>query len=372
MVHPRCQVARWGLLARQAACRQFASSASSMRTGRACMPLAPSAADAIGNTPLVDCTRLVANSGVSGRVLAKLELCNPGGSKKDRIAKQIVDDALGDGVLHPGDTVVELTSGNTGTGLAIVCAARGLHFVAVMSEGNSAARAQMMRALGAEVVLVPQAPGSSPGNVSGTDLALVEEACRRIVDERGAFRADQFELEGSVTAHYHNTGPEIWSQSAGCMDVFVDFVGSAGTFAGCAKYFKEVSNGRVRFFIVEPQNAAVLKAEAAGLLPRDSNLSGAHPIQGGGYSKDSTELRFLAESAAAIDGYITVTDDEALDTARRLAAEEGIFGGPSGGANVAAALQLLRKEEWAGATVVAIVCDTGLKYLSTGLWDDAQ
>eukprot|EP00035_Acanthoeca_spectabilis_P018685 m.398968 g.398968 ORF g.398968 m.398968 type:complete len:307 (-) comp16779_c0_seq7:655-1575(-) len=214
-----------------------------------------SAADTIGGTPLVNCSRLIQKSNLCGTLLLKLEFLNPGLSKKDRVALQMVDDALARGVISAGDTVVELTSGNTGTGLAIVCASRGLHFVAVMSQGNSVERAQMMRALGAEVILVPQCSGSLPGHVSGDDLARVERVCCEVVEERGAFRADQFQLDGSVGAHYNHTGPEFWQQSSGTIDAFVDFTGSAGTFVGCATYFKEVSGGSVQCFVVEPEEA---------------------------------------------------------------------------------------------------------------------
>src|SRR5215471_17387367 len=160
--------------------------------------------DSIGETPLVELTRF--GSGLEGRILAKLEYLNPGASKKDRIALQMIEDAEADGRLTAGQTVVELTSGNTGTGLAIVCAVKGYRFVAVMSQGNSPERARMMRGLGAEVVLVPQAPGSVVGQVSGDDLALVEEATVRIVRERSAFRADQFRLHSNFRAHYLHTG----------------------------------------------------------------------------------------------------------------------------------------------------------------------
>ncbi|MDI3522722.1 MAG: cysteine synthase, partial [Bacillota bacterium] len=154
--------------------------------------LLPSVVEAIGETPLVDLERLVRAHGLTGHIYAKLEYLNPGYSKKDRIALQIIEEAERSGALKPGQTVVELTSGNTGTGLAIVCAVKGYKFVAVMSKGNSPERARMMRALGAEVVLVDQAPGSPAGQVSGEDLALVEQETERIVQERGAFRADQF------------------------------------------------------------------------------------------------------------------------------------------------------------------------------------
>src|SRR5579863_3580913 len=150
--------------------------------------------------------------GTGGRLLAKLEYLNPGSSKKDRIARQIIDDAEADGSLRPGQTVVELTSGNTGAGLAIVCAVKGYPFVAVMSRGNSPERARMMRALGAEVVLVEQLAGALPGQVSGGDLELVEQAAQQIARERSAFRADQFRHRGNFRAHYLHTGPEILGQ----------------------------------------------------------------------------------------------------------------------------------------------------------------
>src|SRR5512139_2563423 len=173
----------------------------------------PSAIEAIGETPLVELARL--GRDLDGRILAKLDYLNPGFSKKDRIARQIIADAEADGRLRPGQTVVELTSGNTGTGLSIVCGLAGYPFVAVMSRGNSIERARMMRALGAEVVLVDQLPGGTSGQVSGGDLELVEREARRIVQERGAFRADQFRLQGNLRAHLLHTGPEILRQSRG-------------------------------------------------------------------------------------------------------------------------------------------------------------
>jgi len=296
-----------------------------------------SALGAIGGTPLVELARLGRGSG--GRILAKLEYLNPGSSKKDRIARQIVEDAEADGSLAPGQTVVELTSGNTGTGLAIVCAVKGHPFVAVMSRGNSAERARMMRALGAEVVLVEQTAESRPGQVSGRDLELVEEAAQRIARERGAFRADQFRHAGNFRAHYLHTGPEIWEQTGGAFDAFCDFAGTGGTFAGCAAAFRE--RGDVECWLVEPD-------------------SPQHRIQGGGYAM---ELPLLAR--AKPDGVIRVTDEEAVQMARRLARQEGIFAGFSSGANVAAALQLAP-----GRTVVTLIDDSGLKYLSTDLWED--
>jgi cysteine synthase A len=197
----------------------------------------PSVLSSIGQTPLVELARV--GRGLNGRILAKLEYLNPGGSKKDRIALRMIEDAEASGSLQPGQTVVELTSGNTGTGLAVVCAVKGYPFVAVMSAGNSRERAQMMRALGAEVIVVGQGDGSLDGHVTGEDLALVEQVAARTATERGAFRADQFHLSGNASAHHDRTAAEIWAQSGGGVDMFCDFVGTGGTFAGVARFLKE-------------------------------------------------------------------------------------------------------------------------------------
>lgn len=307
---------------------------------------------AIGNTPLVELSRIT--RGLEGRILAKLEYLNPGFSKKDRIALQMVEEAEESGELKPGQTVVELTSGNTGTGLSIVCAVKGYPFVAVMSKGNSMERARMMRALGAEVILVDQLPESKPGQVSGGDLALVEAAAQRTVKERNAFRADQFHLPSSSLAHYLNTAPEILKQANGKIDVFCDYLGTGSSFGGCAAAFKEF-DPRIQCYIVEPAEAAVLSGKAV--------TNPNHRIQGGGYSM--TDLTLINKDH--IDGYLQVSDEEAMEIARRLAREEGIFGGFSSGANVAAAMQLLR-ESHKGKTIAVLLPDSGLKYLSTDLW----
>lgn len=314
----------------------------------------PSVLDAIGNTPLVELNRLT--RGLDGRLLAKLEFTNPGFSKKDRVARQIIEDARNNGTLAPGQTVVELTSGNTGTGLAIVCAIYGHPFVAVISRGNSAERARMMAALGAEVVLVDQAPGGTPGQVSGADLALVETEAARLVAERKAFRADQFRNEGNFRAHLLHTGPELIEQSGGQIQAFCDFVGTGGSLAGCAAALKAYDPA-IRCYAVEPEGAAVLAGEA----PQRPD----HRIQGGGYAMP--ELALLHREW--IDGYLQVSDEEAIETARRLAREEGIFGGFSSGANVLAGLELLRTRH-KGETVAVLICDSGLKYLSTDLWPE--
>jgi cysteine synthase A len=314
----------------------------------------PSVVEAMAASPLVALDRLTA--GLDGRILAKLDYLLPGFSKKDRAARRIVENAERSGDLKPGQCVVELTSGNMGTGLAIVCAVRGYPFVAVMSEGNSAERARMMRALGAEVVLVPQAPGSRPGEVSGADLELVEAAAERITAARGAFRADQFRLAGNPEAHRDGTGPEIWLQSGGRLDAFCDFAGSAGTLAGCTRFFREAAP-QVTCYAVEPEGA---EAIAGGDVSRPD-----HPIQGGGYlMADLAHLRGLQ-----LDGCLKVSGAEARAMTRRLAREEGIFAGYSAGANVAAAVQLLSGPV-KGGTVAVVICDSGLKYLSTDLWTE--
>lgn len=171
--------------------------------------------EAVGNTPLVRLDRLTHLFGVDGVILAKLEYLNPGFSKKDRAARGIIEAAEREGSLRPGRTVLELTSGNMGTGLAIVCSIKGYPFIAVMSKGNSEERARMMRALGAQVVLVDQLPGSLPGQVSGGDLELVNQEAQRLTQKLGAFRADQFHHEGNWIAHYSTTGPELWEATGG-------------------------------------------------------------------------------------------------------------------------------------------------------------
>ncbi|TCR61847.1 cysteine synthase family protein [Bosea sp. BK604] len=313
-----------------------------------------SVVEAIGDTPLVRLDRLTRHAGVEGTILAKLDYLNPGFSKKDRAALGIIEEAERAGTLKPGQTVVELTSGNMGTGLAIVCAIRGYPFVAVMSKGNSEERARMMRALGAEVILVDQLPGSVPGQVSGGDLELVDREAKRITQERSAFRADQFHRDGNWLAHYRTTGPELWQASGGAIEVFADFIGSGGSYAGVTRALKE-RDPAIRCYVVEPDGAAAAAGEPVSRPD--------HPIQGGGYAM--ADLAFLKH--LPVDGYLQVSGEQARETARLLARLEGIFGGFSAGANVAAALQLLGGAE-AGRTIAVVICDSGLKYLSTDLW----
>ena len=316
----------------------------------------PSALEAIGRTPLIELRHIPKDR---GRILAKLEFLNPGGSKKDRIARQMILDAEQVGALQPAQTVVELTSGNTGAGLAVVCAVTGHPFVAVMSRGNSKERAIMMQALGAEVVLVDQHPSSPRGQVTGADLDLVEEKTQTIVASRNAFRADQFELASNWRAHYLGTGPEIWSAASG-FDAFCDFAGTGGSFAGCSRFFKEQAPD-IDCYLVEPESCAVL----SGRRIQDPR----HRIQGGGYSKPHLKMLDLAEVTP--DGYLTVSDQEAIECARQLARHEGLCVGISSGANLAAAMKLLAGPH-RGQTIAILLNDTGLKYLSTDLFIDLQ
>ena len=315
-----------------------------------------SSAEAIGKTPLVRLDRLTKFHNVKGTILAKLEYLNPGFSKKDRAALGIIEEAEKSGMLAPGQTVVELTSGNMGTGLAIVCSVKGYPFIAVMSKGNSEERARMMRSLGAEVVLVDQLPGSSPGQVSGGDLDLVDQVAKKITQERQAFRADQFNRDGNWLAHYNDTASEIWEATNGKLDGFADFLGSGGTYKGIAKGLKK-HNSAIQCFVIEPEGAAPMAAKTV--------TNPNHPIQGGGYNMPN--LKFL--DGGPVDGFIQISGEVAQKTTRELAKHEGIFGGFSSGANVAAALKLLSKD-MSGKIIVVIICDSGLKYLSTDLWNE--
>jgi cysteine synthase A len=212
----------------------------------------------------------------------------------------------------------------------------------------------MMRALGAEVVLVPQAPGSVHGRVSGDDLALVEDATRNLVRERTAFRADQFDNASNFRAHYLHTGPEILDDSPYQIDLFCDFVGTGGTFAGCSAALKEACP-TTRCFVVEPEGAAALSGSPV--------TSPGYRIQGGGYSLPHLKLI----RPEHVDGFLQVSDLAAVNATRDLARIEGIFGGYSTGANLAATLSLL-KDDFRGATAVIVIGDSGLKYFSTDLW----
>lgn len=317
-------------------------------------PLMDSITEVIGNTPMLRLSRITRALGLRGTLLAKLEYLNPGHSKKDRIALRMLTDAKASGNLRSGQAIVELTSGNTGTGLAICCRAMRHPFIAVMSRGNTPERARMMRALGAEVVLVDQSDGSVPGQVSGDDLGLVESRARQLTAERDAFRLDQFQLASNALAYECHAGREMWEQSQGAVDVFVDFAGTGGGFSGTMKALRS-HNPDVKGYIIEPASAPAL---AGGTVTNPG-----HHIQGGGYAM--TNLPLLDGQHVA--GYLAVTNAQAIEGARLLAREAGIFGGFSSGANLAGAAQLLRGDE-AGKTIAFYICDSGLKYMSTDLY----
>ena len=307
---------------------------------------------AIGNTPLMRLDRITKHFGLEGTIFAKLEHLNPSFSKKDRIALGMIDLAEEHGILKPGQPVVEVTSGNTGTSAALVCTAKGYRFICVMSKGNSVERVKMVEAFGGEVVLVEQAPGAVKGKVSGEDMELVKAEAARIVKETNAFYLNQFESLDNSSAQ-KVAGNEMWAQSEGTLEVFADFIGTGGTFGGYARALKAV-NPNIRCYAVEPYGMGYYK---------DEIIAGTrHGIQGGGYAKEMPN-----SEKPLVDGAITVTDEEAVEMTHLLAKMEGIFAGFSSGANLAAAIKLLQNEE-AGKTIGIVINDCGLKYMSTTLW----
>lgn len=309
------------------------------------MTIHASALDLIGHTPLLALDR--AYSG-PGRILAKAEFLQPGGSVKDRAAKAIILAAKADGRLGPGMPVVEMTSGNMGAGLAVVCAALGHPLIVTMSAGNSAARARMLEGLGAEVVLVPQVDGA-PGQVTGADVAAAADRAKAIAKARGGFYVDQFRAAEGITAHAATTGPEIWRQSGGRIDAWVAAVGTGATFLGVAQFLRSVQPGIV-CAAVEPMSSRPL----AGLPIAEPR----HMLQGIGYG--SRPPHWTVTSA---DRCLAVSDEEARHWRQRLAVTEGLYVGFSAAANVAAAAQILASERLGpNAAVVTVLCDTGLKY----------
>jgi cysteine synthase A len=304
-----------------------------------------SALDLIGMTPLVALDRV---HGGPGRIVAKAEFLQPGGSVKDRAAKAIVLAARKDGRLGPGMPVVEMTSGNMGAGLAVVCAALGHPFIATMSAGNSPARARMMEGLGARVVLVPQVEGT-PGRVTGADIAAAAGAAARIAGEEGGYYVDQFNAAEAVSAHETTTGPEILRQVGGPVQGWVAAVGTGATFTGVARALKAADRA-ILCAAVEPAGSEPLAGKPVG-KPR-------HVIQGTGYG-----LVPPLWDAGLMDLSLAVSDEEAEDWRRRLAVREGLYVGLSAAANVCAAARLLGSGTLpADAVVATVLCDTGLKY----------
>lgn len=299
----------------------------------------------IGKTPLIELTRLEDNLGLKSRVLAKLESKNPGGSAKDRIALSMIEAAERDGRLRPhqGYTIIEPTSGNTGVGLSMIAAARGYRAVIVMPETMSEERRRLMRAYGAELVLTPGAEGMAGAIRRAEEFAATTP--KSII-------AGQFENPANPAAHYATTGPEIWADTVGEVDVLVAGVGTGGTITGVGRYLKE-KKPNVRVIAVEPDTSPVLEGGDAG----------PHKIQGIGAG-------FVPEAldTSVYDEIIPVAAEDAFATGRALGRTEGILAGISSGAALWAALEVARRPEMAGKTIVVVLVDTGERYLSTELF----
>ena len=297
--------------------------------------------DKVGGTPLVELSAKV-NTGAA-KVLAKVEFFNPGGSVKDRIAVSMVEAAEADGTLKPGATIIEPTSGNTGVGLALVSAVKGYHLILTMPETMSIERRKLAAAYGAEIVLTPGSEGMKGAIAKATELRD---------STPGAVILQQFENPANPARHAATTGPEIFADTNGAVDIFVAGVGTGGTRSGVSKYLKS-QKPSVKVFAVEPDTSPVLS----------QGKSGPHKIQGIGAGFVPKTL-----DTAAYDGVIPVAAEDAGATARALAAKEGLLVGISSGAAAFAALELAKKPENAGKTIVVLLPDTGERYLSTWLW----
>lgn len=304
-----------------------------------------SADQLVGHTPLLELTHIEKAHGLKARVLAKLEYFNPAGSVKDRVAVAMLDDAEKRGVLKPDSVIIEPTSGNTGIGLASVAAARGYRVIIVMPETMSVERRQLMRAYGAELVLSEGAKGMKGA------IAKAEELHEQIP---GSIIAGQFVNPVNPATHKATTGPEIWKDTEGKVDIFVAGVGTGGTVSGVGAYLKS-QNPNVKVVAVEPASSPVLS----------TGQGGAHKIQGigAGFVPDTLDTKIY-------DEIITVTNEDAFATGKRLAKSDAVLTGISSGAAVWAAEQLAKRPENAGKTIVALLPDTGDRYLSTPLFQD--
>ena len=302
-----------------------------------------SADQLIGSTPLLEVKNIEAEEGLKATILVKLEYFNPAGSVKDRVAKAMIDDAEAKGLLKPGSVIIEPTSGNTGIGLASVAAARGYRIIIVMPETMSVERRQLMKAYGAELVLSEGSKGMKGA------IAKADELAQEIPN---AFIPGQFVNPANPAAHYATTGPEIWADTDGKVDIFVAGVGTGGTVTGVGEYLKEQNPG-VKIVAVEPASSPVLSEGRAG----------AHMIQGIGAG-------FVPEvlNTAVYNEIIPVTNEDALSTGRRMGRTEGVLVGISSGAALWAAIELAKRPENAGKTIVALLPDTGDRYLSTALF----
>ena len=304
-----------------------------------------SADQLIGKTPLLELSHIEKAEELKAKVLVKLEYFNPAGSVKDRIAKAMIDDAEASGALKPGSVIIEPTSGNTGIGLASVAAARGYRIIIVMPDTMSVERRQLMKAYGAELVLSEGAKGMKGA------IAKADELAKEIPN---SFIPGQFVNPANPKAHFETTGPEIWEDTDGAVDVFVAGVGTGGTLTGVGKYLKS-KNPAVKVVAVEPKDSPVLSEGHAG----------SHKIQGigAGFVPDVLDTKVY-------DEIIPVTNDDAFATGKRIGPAEGVLVGITSGAAVWAAIQLAKRPENAGKTIVALLPDTGDRYLSTPLFAD--
>ena len=304
-----------------------------------------SADQLIGHTPLLELTHIEAAEGLEARLLAKLEYFNPAGSVKDRIAKAMLDDAEAQGKLNKDTTIIEPTSGNTGIGLASVAAARGYRIIIVMPETMSVERRQLMKAYGAELVLTDGSKGMKGA------IAKAEELAKEIP---GGFIPGQFVNPANPAAHEATTGPEIWQDTDGQVDIFVAGVGTGGTVTGVGRYLKQ-QNPAVKVVAVEPASSPVLSEGHAG----------PHKIQGigAGFVPDVLDT-------GVYDEIIPVSNEDAFATGKRIGHAEGVLVGISSGAAVTAAIQLAKRPENKGKTIVVLLPDTGDRYLSTPLFAD--
>ncbi len=302
-----------------------------------------SADQLIGNTPLVELTKIEKELGLEAKILAKLEYFNPAGSVKDRIAKAMIDDAEKSGKLKPGSVIIEPTSGNTGIGLASVAAARGYRIIIVMPETMSVERRQLMAAYGAELVLTEGAKGMKGAIAKAQELADETE---------NSFIPEQFVNEANPKAHFETTGPEIYEDTDGEVDIFVAGVGTGGTVTGTGQYLKS-KKPEVKVVAVEPETSPVLSQGKAG----------SHKIQGigAGFVPDVLDT-------SVYDEIIPVADNDAFETGRLIGRKEGVLVGISSGAAVYAAIQLAKRPENKGRNIVVLLPDTGDRYLSTPLF----
>ena len=302
-----------------------------------------SADQLIGHTPLLELTHIEKAHGLKAKILAKLEYFNPAGSVKDRIAKAMVDDAEAKGLLKPGSVIIEPTSGNTGIGLASVAAARGYRIIIVMPETMSVERRQLMKAYGAELVLTEGVKGMKGA------IAKADELAKEIP---GSFVAGQFVNPANPKAHYETTGPEIWADTDGHVDIFVAGVGTGGTITGTGKFLKE-QRADVKVVAVEPKTSAVLS----------TGVAGSHKIQGigAGFVPDVLDTHVY-------DEIIPVDNDDAFAVGKEIGQREGVLVGISSGAAVWAAIEVAKRPENTGKTVVVLLPDTGDRYLYTPLF----